>query len=42
MKARKLRLDEGGSLCDVTPTLLQLMALPQPAEMSGRSLVLPP
>ncbi|MGV3593040.1 MAG: 2,3-bisphosphoglycerate-independent phosphoglycerate mutase, partial [Gammaproteobacteria bacterium] len=38
---RKLKLAPDGSLCDVAPTLLKLMDLPQPAEMSGRSLVLP-
>ena len=29
----------GGSLCDVAPTLLYLMGLPRPTEMSGRRLV---
>src|SRR5690606_28136933 len=38
---RKLQLAADGSLCDVAPTLLKLMDLPQPAEMSGHSLVLP-
>lgn len=28
----------GGALCDVAPTILQLLGLPQPAEMTGRSL----
>ncbi|WP_116131132.1 2,3-bisphosphoglycerate-independent phosphoglycerate mutase [Tropicimonas sp. IMCC34043] len=28
-----------GKLCDVAPTLLQLMGLPQPAEMTGVSLI---
>ena len=28
-----------GALCDVAPTLLQLMGLPQPEEMTGRSLL---
>ena len=31
----------GGILADIAPTLLSLMHLPQPAEMSGRSLALP-
>src|SRR5690606_32355588 len=31
-------LAEGGSLCDVAPTLLELMHLPVPREMSGHSL----
>ncbi|MEY4640671.1 MAG: phosphoglyceromutase, partial [Pseudomonadota bacterium] len=39
--SRKLDLAEGGSLCDVAPTLLALMNLPQPAEMTGASLVRP-
>jgi 2,3-bisphosphoglycerate-independent phosphoglycerate mutase len=38
---RKLTLADGGSLCDVAPTLLRLMDLPQPPEMSGQSLVRP-
>jgi 2,3-bisphosphoglycerate-independent phosphoglycerate mutase len=29
---------KGGVLSDVSPTLLTLMSLPQPAEMTGRSL----
>jgi 2,3-bisphosphoglycerate-independent phosphoglycerate mutase len=32
---------EGGALCDVAPTVLELMHLPQPPEMSGKSLVRP-
>ena len=31
-------LRAGGALCDVAPTVLDLLALPQPAEMTGRSL----
>ncbi|MGA0806695.1 MAG: 2,3-bisphosphoglycerate-independent phosphoglycerate mutase, partial [Pseudohongiellaceae bacterium] len=34
-----VRLQDGGSLCDVAPSLLTLMQLPIPPEMSGRSLV---
>ncbi len=30
---------KGGALCDVAPTLLQLMGLKQPAEMNGKSLI---
>ena len=33
-------LMENGALCDIAPTLLQIMGLPQPAEMTGRSLLL--
>ncbi|SHF22208.1 phosphoglycerate mutase [Microbulbifer donghaiensis] len=36
---RKVNLREGGSLADVAPTMLALMDLPQPAEMTGQSLV---
>jgi len=32
------RLRAGGALRDVAPTILDLLALPQPADMSGRSL----
>lgn len=34
---RKLR--EGGTLADIAPTLLEMMGLPQPPEMTGRSLL---
>ncbi|MCY3821438.1 MAG: 2,3-bisphosphoglycerate-independent phosphoglycerate mutase [Gammaproteobacteria bacterium] len=36
---RMLRFRSGGTLCDVAPTLLALMGLAQPDEMTGRSLV---
>jgi 2,3-bisphosphoglycerate-independent phosphoglycerate mutase len=32
-------LRDGGRLADLAPTLLELMGLPQPAEMTGRSLL---
>jgi 2,3-bisphosphoglycerate-independent phosphoglycerate mutase len=32
------RLRAGGALRDVAPTMLDLLGLPQPAEMTGRSL----
>ena len=35
----KYALREGGCLADIIPTLLELMGLPQPAEMTGRSLL---
>lgn len=38
--AGKTRLREDGRLADIAPTLLQLMGLPKPAEMTGRSLLL--
>jgi len=33
------RLREGGRLADIAPTMLEIMGLPQPAEMDGRSLI---
>jgi 2,3-bisphosphoglycerate-independent phosphoglycerate mutase len=36
---RKARVAKGGALEDVAPTLLRMMGLPQPAEMSGRPLL---
>ena len=36
-KYKKLR--EGGVLADLAPTMLQLMELPQPKEMTGKSLI---
>ena len=33
-------LREGGALCDIAPTLLELMGLEQPAEMTGKSLLI--
>ena len=38
---KKAHLRTGGMLCDVAPTLLGLMGLPQPPEMTGRSLIEP-
>ncbi len=36
-EAKALR--EGGALCDVAPTILEIMGLEQPAEMTGKSLI---
>ena len=36
---RKAELVEGGKLCDLAPTLLDLMGLEQPKEMTGKSLI---
>lgn len=36
---RKITLADGGALCDIAPTLLELMGLKQPKEMTGRSLI---
>ena len=35
---RKLR--EGGVLADIAPTMLKIMDLPQPEEMTGKSIIL--
>jgi 2,3-bisphosphoglycerate-independent phosphoglycerate mutase len=37
--AGKTRMREGGRLADIAPTVLQLMGLPQPPEMTGESLM---
>ena len=37
---RQISLDSNGSLADIAPTMLALMDLPQPAEMTGRSLII--
>ena len=36
---RQATLSESGALSDIAPTLLQLMGIPQPKEMTGKSLV---
>jgi 2,3-bisphosphoglycerate-independent phosphoglycerate mutase len=36
---RPARLAEGGALQDVAPSLLAIMGLPKPAQMTGRSLI---
>ena len=37
---RGVRLREGGVLADVAPTLIQVLEMDQPPEMTGRSLLL--
>ena len=34
-----LKLREGGCLADIVPTLIELMGMEQPAEMTGKSLI---
>ena len=36
-----VRVTEGGRLCDVAPTILSLMGLEQPVEMTGHNLLIP-
>jgi 2,3-bisphosphoglycerate-independent phosphoglycerate mutase len=36
---KTITLSQGGSLADIAPTILSLMNLPKPAEMTGRSLI---
>ncbi len=36
---KNCKLREGGRLCDIAPTMLELMGLEQPAEMDGKSLL---
>ncbi|MEN9258533.1 MAG: 2,3-bisphosphoglycerate-independent phosphoglycerate mutase [Gloeomargarita sp. SRBZ-1_bins_9] len=37
----QVKLREGGRLADVAPTVLQILGLPQPPEMTGQSLIAP-
>jgi 2,3-bisphosphoglycerate-independent phosphoglycerate mutase len=32
-------LREGGRLCDIAPTMLEILKMEQPAEMDGQSLI---
>lgn len=36
---RDCELREGGKLCDISPTIIKLLNLQQPAEMSGKSII---
>ena len=38
--AGRTRMREGGNLADIAPTILELMGIPKPPEMSGKSLIL--
>ena len=38
--AGKTKLRSGGRLADIAPTILSLMGLPKPAEMTGQSLII--
>jgi 2,3-bisphosphoglycerate-independent phosphoglycerate mutase len=39
VSSRKASMAKGGSLADVAPTMLHLMNIPQPKEMTGRNLI---
>ena len=39
--SKQVSLQNDGSLCDVAPSVLALMGLPQPEEMTGQSLIIP-
>ena len=36
---KECKLREGGKLCDISPTIIKLLGLPQPAEMTGESII---
>jgi 2,3-bisphosphoglycerate-independent phosphoglycerate mutase len=40
--AGRTTLRQGGRLADIAPTILALMGLPKPAEMTGQSLIAQP
>ena len=35
----EVELNKDGALCDVSPTILQLMGIEQPVEMTGKSMI---
>ncbi|MBM3705489.1 MAG: 2,3-bisphosphoglycerate-independent phosphoglycerate mutase, partial [Actinobacteria bacterium] len=37
---KKLRGNAKNALCDIAPTMLELLNIPEPAEMTGKSLIL--
>ncbi|HPD44872.1 MAG TPA: alkaline phosphatase family protein, partial [Candidatus Woesebacteria bacterium] len=39
---KNIKLKSGGALKDVTPTILEILGIPQPTEMTGKSLIKPP
>jgi len=36
----KVKLRSGGTLGDIAPTMLQILDIPQPKEMTGKSLII--
>lgn len=39
-RVKQMQLRDGGRLCDIAPTMLHLLGLPQPKEMSGQNLIM--
>ena len=39
IRDRNYTLREGGRLCDIAPTLIEIMGLEKPVEMTGESLL---
>jgi len=37
--SEQYKLEDGGALCDVAPTILEYMGIAQPKEMDGKSLL---
>ncbi|NJO93785.1 MAG: 2,3-bisphosphoglycerate-independent phosphoglycerate mutase, partial [Hydrococcus sp. RM1_1_31] len=37
----EVKLRDDGRLCDIAPTILEILQIPQPEEMTGRSLIQP-
>ena len=37
---KNIKLKSGGALCDVAPTVLQLLEIEKPVEMTGQSLII--
>ena len=38
-KQREVKIKDNGGLCDVAPTILELLGIPKPSEMTGQSLL---
>jgi 2,3-bisphosphoglycerate-independent phosphoglycerate mutase len=38
-QTKGMQLRDGGALCDIAPTILQLLGIPQPKVMTGKSLI---
>lgn len=38
-KLKKIKLKKGGRLCDITPTILEMLRIKKPSELTGKSLL---